>query len=118
MPTIKDPAGTVPLKERYTLDALTGTVVLLENYREFYQKAFARAGMNLALYLRDEKTFIAGLRVLNQAKMDASEAGEAEHLARLDKTTRAYLEAVDAGDTQETERLRAIIERRKAFRTV
>lgn len=117
MTTIEDPAGKVPVSDRITLDA-TGRVTVLPIYHDFYRKAFARAGLNLDQYLRDKATFVAGLRVLNQIKMDALDAQEPEHLASLDRTTRAYVEAIERGDTLGKQTAVQALQRRKAFRVV
>ncbi|OCX83529.1 hypothetical protein A6M27_12595 [Acidithiobacillus thiooxidans] len=117
MTSLKDPAGQVPVNDRITTDS-TGRVTILPAYQEFYRKAFARAGLNLDQYLKDKATFVTGLRVLNQAKMDALEALEAEHLASLDRTTRDYVEAVQKGDASGKQSAARALQRRKAFRVV
>lgn len=112
-----DPTGKVPLNDRILI-GLGGRVIIKPDYRDYYKKAFAKAGLNIENYVKNKETFVRGLRVLNQLKFEALEAEESQHLASIDAITREYVQAVQSKNLEKTNQAFQILERRKAFKVI
>ncbi|WP_414039303.1 hypothetical protein ACJU26_08730 [Acidithiobacillus sp. M4-SHS-6] len=111
---VRDPTGEVPMEERYTIGP-GGRVVLLPAYKDFYIREFGKAGMPIQDYLKDERSFVLGLRELNQRRYELTFVGEDEHLKSLPKIKRDWILAGYAKDWGKMRHLGKIMQRRKTF---